>query len=152
MAAPNKWGSGGNPGGACPVRVGRGFRMVRGMVRASVGATDMLIWTGRGGIAGALILLQVLGVGIGGLLLGFGDVLASSPWIWLVGGFVNAAICWMVGRRVNRGLEPRVIDYIHDGNRSFALGHTFYFVRLEYCGVITVAASVFFFLVASGRI
>lgn len=110
----------------------------------------MITYTGRGGIAGALFIFQAMAFGLVSGLQGGKQPFGGSVWPWLLAAVLGAGICWLVGRRVNRGLRPRFIDCIRENGREYAEGHTFFHVRLEYTGLITVPLMlVIYFVVAN---
>lgn len=98
----------------------------------------MMTYTGRGGLAGALIIFQAMGFGLVAGLQGSDTPLGDHTLAWIVVSLLNAGICYLVGRRVNRGLRPRFFDHFRENGRDYAEGHTFLHVRLEYAGVITI--------------
>jgi hypothetical protein len=67
-----------------------------------------------------------------------------SPWPELICMALNVVACWFLGRWLNRGLPRRVVEF------EFAplatTGHTFCFVRVEYCGIFAVILYGYFLL------
>ncbi len=111
----------------------------------------MMTYTGRGGIAGVLAILQGAAFGLVAGLQGSDTPLGDHTFAWIVVSLLNAGICYLVGRRVNRGLRPRFIDYFRVNGREYAEGHTFLHIRLEYAGVITLPVLlVIQFVIAKG--
>jgi 4-hydroxybenzoate polyprenyltransferase len=89
----------------------------------------MLVWS-RLGCLGFLI---VAGVLIGALYLaealGGRTAVEEHPWVLAVSWLLSSALCWVVGRRLNRDYGHQVLD-IH------FTGHSTMGVRLEYAGLI----------------
>lgn len=61
--------------------------------------------------------------------------LRANHWVFAGSWVVSSAACWLLGRRLNRSLPVRVLGFrsIHDAT---AEGHTIFFLRLEFGGLV----------------
>ena len=94
----------------------------------------MFFYTGSGWTAFALF----FGTLIGGLIF-FKDFRQDSPvyrtpWPEVILAAINVVGCGLFGWWLNRGRPRRVFEF----NMVEATGHTFGFVRVEYCGAFSV--------------
>ena len=102
----------------------------------------MLFYTGRGNLVYAIF----IAVFFVGLILNKEypekSVLFQTPWVFIISAFFDIVACWLLGRSLNAGLPPKIIDW--DYKKQRAIGHTFCFIRVEYCGFI----AAFFYAIA----
>jgi hypothetical protein len=112
----------------------------------------MVIWTGYGWIGFVFIVGSLIG---GEQLIdnALGDgYFEGHLWPKAAALIVCSALCWAVGRPLNRNLPKRIFDVPRRVNDPAtgtlqtvgATGHTLAFVRLEYAGL--VAAPVYLFI------
>ena len=93
----------------------------------------MLIYTG----AGWSVLVLFFVTMIAGLVF-FKDFRQDSPvyrtpWPEVIVMSVNVVGCWLLGRWLNRGRPRKIFEFnLHKA------GHTFCFVRVEFCGVFSI--------------
>lgn len=99
----------------------------------------MLIWTGWG-----ILLLPITIVSIGLTIFIWSDVLGlneTTPFIsnfWYLLAFSLAGVlAWYVGKRLNRPSNDQVYIHKQTGQEvQFRARHSFFFIRLEYWGII----------------
>jgi hypothetical protein len=118
----------------------------------------VVVWTGRGWIGFIFIVGCLIG---GGLLVDsvYGDgYFETYLWPKMAALFVCFALCWIVGRPLNRNLPTRIFDpprrvtdpVTGTTQTVGANGHTLAFVRLEYAGLIAVPLYLFIALEEAG--
>ncbi|MFO0844811.1 MAG: hypothetical protein U0797_20835 [Gemmataceae bacterium] len=93
-----------------------------------------MIWSGWGWLGYVIIAAVLIGtIKLPESMAGPG-FLQANPWILAVSWVVSSALCWTLGRWLNRGLPIRVLGYrsIHDSHTD---GHTIFVFRLEFGGL-----------------
>lgn len=98
-------------------------------------------FTGSGGLVYFIAFLQAIAQAVFTHFLA--NSVGTSIWAHLAFGAAGAVVCFFVGRHENRELPPAIFDYkkLEDGKEG-ADGHTFFFVRMEYGGLVTIPMSL----------
>lgn len=96
----------------------------------------MLIYSGRGWV----VIPLFMSVMIGGLIF-FKNFKQDSPiyltpWPEIISAVINVLGCAVLGWWLNRGIPRKIIEFVTPPGRT--IGHTFCFVRVEYCGCFSI--------------
>ncbi len=98
----------------------------------------MIFWQGYGFLAFAMPILAFIVCSL------IGDVSASdsSDWFFFVPLLISSLACWFIGRSFHKNKGKILIDPDTGEEVLLKKSHTFWFIKLEYWGIIYGVASL----------
>ena len=100
----------------------------------------MIFWTGYGIFAFLIPVAAFLIV----FLIGGGDGTDTSDWLFFFPLLLSSLGCWFLGKRLNSRKGKILIDPDTGAEVLLRTSHSFWFIKLEYWGVVYGILSLIF--------